>query len=197
MAEDTHDTVSGLSSRQRPARGLASAVPLLLAGLVFVGAVDLWVGRTISAPLYMPLIAGAAWARGMGGAVFVAVAATLARAGLDTIGPVDEAAAAAGWQAFARLTIYLVVGIAIARLRDVIDQRDLLVGQLRAALAEVSALRGLLPVCAWCKKIRDDQRGGEWVPFEHYLTRRTPTKITHGICPACAKQQLHGALARR
>jgi hypothetical protein len=108
----------------------------------------------------------------------------------------DLGIAAPVWRAFARITIYLVVGLAIARLREVIEQRDRLVQQLRAALAEVSALRGLLPVCAWCKKIRDDEHGGAWMPFEHYLAKRTPTTITHGICPGCARQ-LEGEPARR
>jgi hypothetical protein len=40
-----------------------------------------------------------------------------------------------------------------------------------------------LPICAWCKKVRDDR--GYWSQIEAYLSARTDTQITHGICPDC------------
>ena len=49
---------------------------------------------------------------------------------------------------------------------------------------QVKTLRGLLPICAWCKKIRDDN--GLWTQFESYLTRKSDAEFTHCICPACA-----------
>lgn len=47
-------------------------------------------------------------------------------------------------------------------------------------------LSGLLPVCAWCKKIRNDRQ--EWEPMEAYITRETEAKPTHGMCPDCARK---------
>ena len=55
--------------------------------------------------------------------------------------------------------------------------------ELEKALAEIKTLHGLLPICAWCKKIRDDE--GYWQKLETYLTRHTDAKFTHGICPDC------------
>jgi len=51
-------------------------------------------------------------------------------------------------------------------------------------LAELQALRGIVPICAWCKSIRDDKQN--WHPIEHYLTNNPETNFSHGICPECA-----------
>jgi PAS domain S-box-containing protein len=50
-------------------------------------------------------------------------------------------------------------------------------------LAEVDELTGLLPICAWCKKIRADE--GYWTQLENYVETHTKAKFTHGICPDC------------
>jgi len=57
---------------------------------------------------------------------------------------------------------------------------------LRAALEEVKTLRGLIPICAWCKQIRDVQ--GLWHEVEAYLREHTEADFTHGLCPACRKE---------
>lgn len=54
---------------------------------------------------------------------------------------------------------------------------------LQAALASVKTLSGLLPICASCKKIRDD--GGYWMQVERYLTEHTRAQFSHGLCPDC------------
>ncbi len=58
-----------------------------------------------------------------------------------------------------------------------------LIEQLQSALAEVKALRGFIPICAHCKKIRDD--GGHWHGVEHYLNRHSSARFSHGVCPTC------------
>jgi two-component system response regulator VanR len=57
---------------------------------------------------------------------------------------------------------------------------------LQHALTEVKTLSGLLPICAHCKKIRDDQ--GYWNQIETYMAKRIDVEFTHGICPSCAKK---------
>ena len=64
-------------------------------------------------------------------------------------------------------------------------ERERLLAELQAALAEVKTLSGLIPMCANCKKIRDDQ--GYWNQVENYIAARTDASFTHGICPECAK----------
>jgi GAF domain-containing protein len=55
------------------------------------------------------------------------------------------------------------------------------------ALEKVKTLHGLLPICAWCKRIRDDQ--GYWSQVEAYLREHTGADFTHGICPDCLEKQ--------
>ena len=58
-----------------------------------------------------------------------------------------------------------------------------LIGELRAALGAVKQLTGLLPICANCKKVRDDF--GYWNSVEHYISAHTDAKFSHGVCPDC------------
>src|SRR5262249_18443881 len=60
--------------------------------------------------------------------------------------------------------------------------------ELQGAIAEGKELRGMLPICAWCKKIKDDV--GEWERLESYLSRNSHATFTHGICPECMEGQL-------
>ena len=66
---------------------------------------------------------------------------------------------------------------------------DTLAARLRVAerilglTAHVANLEGLLPICSWCKKIRDEQE--IWLPLETYIAGRTDARFTHGICPDC------------
>ena len=63
------------------------------------------------------------------------------------------------------------------------EQRMRLIQELTDALARIKTLRGLLPICASCKKIRDDQ--GYWQKVESYLAEHTNAEFTHGLCPDC------------
>jgi DNA-binding NtrC family response regulator len=66
------------------------------------------------------------------------------------------------------------------------EEKEALIVELRQALAKVKTLRGLLPVCANCKKIRDDR--GYWTRIEEYLREHSDADVSHGICPECARQ---------
>lgn len=61
-----------------------------------------------------------------------------------------------------------------------------LIQELTDALAKIKTLRGLLPICASCKKIRDDR--GYWEKVELYISKHTEAEFTHGICPDCLKR---------
>jgi PAS domain S-box-containing protein len=65
-------------------------------------------------------------------------------------------------------------------------EHERVIGELEAALREVRTLRGLLPICMHCKRIRDGQ--GQWTPIEHYVRARTEARFSHGICPDCMVQ---------
>jgi PAS domain S-box-containing protein len=81
--------------------------------------------------------------------------------------------------------------------RDISDrkhlegERDRLIAELSEAAHSAKVLTGLLPICASCKKIRDEQ--GEWGAVEVYIRERSEAKFTHGICPDC-KDKLYPEL---
>lgn len=60
--------------------------------------------------------------------------------------------------------------------------------RLAESLEKVKTLCGLLPICAWCKRIRDDE--GYWSQVEAYIQAHTDADFTHGICPQCLKKAL-------
>lgn len=68
-------------------------------------------------------------------------------------------------------------------------ERERLVAELQQALQEIRSLQGLLPVCAWCKKIRRDH--DYWQSVEDYLARLQGTEVTHAICPDCLQAVSH------
>lgn len=84
---------------------------------------------------------------------------------------------------------YLVKGSAVNALlgrsiRYAIERKKMLT-QLEQSMKEIKTLKGFLPICAGCKKIRDDQ--GYWTQIEAYISSQTDTEFSHGICPDCAK----------
>lgn len=81
----------------------------------------------------------------------------------------------------------LHAAIEIALYRHRADaERERLIHKLQKALKEVRTLSGLLPICAWCKKIRNDD--GYWQAIETYFRDHSQTRFTHGICPDCARK---------
>ncbi|MBN2738286.1 MAG: response regulator [Spirochaetales bacterium] len=65
-------------------------------------------------------------------------------------------------------------------------EREKLIDQLRDALAKIKTLRGLIPICSFCKKIRDDS--GFWKQIEIYVRDHSDAEFSHSICPDCAKK---------
>jgi len=63
------------------------------------------------------------------------------------------------------------------------QERESMIEQLQEALANVKTLTGLLPMCSWCKKIRDEH--GVWSEIEVYIQQRSDADFTHGICTEC------------
>ena len=61
--------------------------------------------------------------------------------------------------------------------------------QLEQALAHVRRLQGIIPICAWCKRIRDDQ--DFWSSVEEYFAEHSSAEFTHGICPDCRQKQVN------
>lgn len=72
------------------------------------------------------------------------------------------------------------------------EEREQLVRDLQSALAEVNSLREILPICSYCKKIRDDEN--YWHTVESYISLHTSTLFSHGICPSCMESEVESQL---
>jgi ABC-type multidrug transport system fused ATPase/permease subunit len=100
-------------------------------------------------------------------------------------------------QAAVRVAFFLLVAAVITYLslarkraenmiRTTLAEKEALANKLQGALAEIKTLSGLVPICAWCKKIRDDK--GYWQTVEQYVSEHSQAEFTHSMCPECAKK---------
>jgi PAS domain S-box-containing protein len=94
------------------------------------------------------------------------------------------------WNASADLDNQLIYSVArdITERKQADAQREQLVRELQKALADVMELQSILPICMYCKKIRDDQN--YWQAVEVYISHHTRTQFSHGICPSCMPHAL-------
>ena len=90
------------------------------------------------------------------------------------------------WNNLLRVGVFVSFALILSRFKADMVKEMKLNADLQAALAEVKQLSGLLPICAWCKRIRDDQ--GSWQQIETYITVHSEADFTHGICPDCARK---------
>lgn len=74
----------------------------------------------------------------------------------------------------------------ISRKKQAEEERNALIRKLRESLAEIKTLRGILPLCSFCKKIRNDK--GYWEQVDIYITKHFDADISHGICPDCLRK---------
>jgi PAS domain S-box-containing protein len=68
------------------------------------------------------------------------------------------------------------------------DEREGLLTELKDALSNIKVLKGLLPICSYCKKIKDNE--GYWEVLDSYIAKHTDTQFSHGMCPECEKKKL-------
>ncbi len=151
-------------------------LPLVWTGLAAaILTVDYSAGPLISTPvLFVVPVILAAWLSGRRWA-----------AGLGVAVPLIHLSFAFLWQgpwrplgdAFVNASISISVLVAFAVLIDRVARQA----------REIRVLRGLLPVCCVCKKIRTE--GRDWIPMEIYISERSEATFTHTFCPECAKQQ--------
>jgi hypothetical protein len=87
------------------------------------------------------------------------------------------------WNAGVRLAAFLIIALAFAFIKQQLRQAQQLNQELAAALAEVKRLSGFLPICASCKKIRNDH--GSWEQIETYIRDHSEAEFTHSLCPEC------------
>jgi phosphoserine phosphatase RsbU/P len=85
----------------------------------------------------------------------------------------------------AELKARVAVGWRINCLQRALSDR---IEELRQSLSRVKQLEGIIPICSYCKKIRDDQN--DWNQLEQYISDHSEAKFSHGICPLCVEKQM-------
>jgi PAS domain S-box-containing protein len=89
------------------------------------------------------------------------------------------------WNAAPDFEHQVIYGVArdITARKEADAERERLLTELRTALAEVRTLQDILPICSYCKRVRDDEN--YWHAVDAYISHHTGTQFSHGICPAC------------
>ena len=73
-----------------------------------------------------------------------------------------------------------------SELRRLMVEKERMIVELREATEKIKILKGFLPICSHCKKIRNDE--GYWQQLEKYISEHSEAQFSHGICPTCAKE---------
>jgi hypothetical protein len=87
---------------------------------------------------------------------------------------------------FAFIMLNAFIGLLWGKIRLADAEKSKVIADLQEALAKVNTLSGFLPICASCKKIRDDK--GYWNQIEAYISEHSEAEFSHSICPKCSEK---------
>jgi K+-sensing histidine kinase KdpD len=166
---------------------------IVVAGVLVLGLVDWLTGYELNFFVFYFLpVSVAAWFLGFGSSVIMAVLSALVWFGADVLSEhVYSSHVYAVWSITIRLVSFLAIGWSVSRMRQALARERNTAESLRRALSEIKVLEAFLPICAQCKKIRNEQ--GVWEPLEVYIGQHSKTQFSHGYCPECAKKALEEA----
>lgn len=154
---------------------------------IFIFAIDLLTPTEIAGGIpYVTLVLISIWSPHRHFTIFTAVCCTL----LTSIGLLYPWQEGSMWldlpnRLMAIFTIWATALLTILR-KQAEERREKAVAEREKALEDIKVLRGFLPICASCKKIRDDQ--GYWSLIEDYIITHSEADFSHGMCPSCARE---------
>jgi hypothetical protein len=153
-------------------------VVLLVALIAAIALLDFLTGRDISFSIfYVFPIFTASWYVGKNAGLVLALLSSVLWLIADVAGTEPAShVLIPGWNAVVRLVFFVLVGVSVPYLKL----------QLHASNEAIQKLSALLPLCAWCKNIRD--ANGRWSRLETYLEEEKGIEVTHGICPDCIEK---------
>ncbi len=159
-----------------------------IAILFFIGAADYLTGYKIEISIfYMIPVSFAAWFGGKTPGIIISCLSVLTMAVTDVMaGDILSQYIVEIWNLLMRLGFFAVYSVVLSIVKADLNERRRLIEELQKALGEVKQLSGILPICASCKKIRDDQ--GYWEQIESYIRDHSEARFSHGICPECVRK---------
>ncbi len=162
-------------------------------GVLVLGLMDWLTGYELNFFLFyfLPVSVGA-WFIGLGASVSLAVFSALVWFGADALSRhIYSSPAYAVWNTTIRLVSFLAIGWSVSKMRHALDRERNVTENLTRAFSEIKVLEAFLPICAECKKIRNEQ--GTWQHLEVYIGQHSNTQFSHGYCPECAKKAMEAA----
>jgi len=162
----------------------------ILAGLmVFVlGIVDALTGYELNFFVFyfLPVSVGA-WFLGFAGAASLAILSAGVLYSADVLtGHTYTSSFYAVWDNLVHFVSFLAIGCSVSRIKLLLDHERNVTESLRRTLSQIKVLESFLPICAQCKKIRNQQ--GVWQQLEAYIGQHSNTIFSHGYCPECARK---------
>lgn len=162
-----------------PAVVLSSGLALVLVGIGdYVTGVEI-----IFTMFYLIPVSAISWRLGRGAGIAAALICAVVWSVVDYFGRPSFDPVTVAWNIAIQFAMFVSYAVVLSRVRTGIDAQTAVNEELQAALAEVKRLSGVLPICAWCKKIRDGE--GVWHQLEAYLLDHSEVDFTHSICPEC------------
>ena len=89
------------------------------------------------------------------------------------------------------IILYSIINDITEKLKLAKEKEEIII-KLQKANEEIKTLRGIIPICSYCKKIRDDK--GAWDVMEAYICKHSDAQISHGVCPDCYKKAIEEEL---
>src|SRR5262245_41051394 len=170
-------SASASALRKKPLTTKAAVIAVSLVVLGAIGLADYSSGREMSFGVFYFLpIWLITWHFNRKGGILMALICAVVWFVVDDAGSDYSKPFFAFWNAGVRLAYFLTFALLLSHAGE----------QLHQSRREVNQLSSLLPICATCKKIRDEN--GAWQEFETYIRDPSATKFSHGVCPECAQK---------
>ena len=171
-----------------------TAIAMLL--MLATGLLDYWTGFELRLEiLYLAPISYVTWFVGRKAGIAVSFLSLLVIQTADFMaGKSNYRIQVEIWNAAMFFVFFIVVALLVHTVRAVLRQRESLINELQTALSAVKELNGIIPICANCKKIRDDE--GYWQDVAVYISKHTNAEFSHGLCRECAAKLYPGFIKK-
>lgn len=172
------------------------AITTAVTSIISIGYLDYKTGFRFSLfPLYLVPLAVTAWKEQKKISVNLSVLASIVMVIKDLMSDgVDRHSLYFYWDMSIKVILLFFISYGLCKIRELLREKTRSNQELRLALSEISELRSMIPICAWCHSVRNDK--GFYEKIEVYLSHLTGATLTHGICPACT-EKFYGDLIKK